>query len=145
MISHHRKMFEDIWKFRNIPLDSFKLDRMDSSYREKLSLELGSEMCKAWIIKQADLPVASGAISLSSMVPTPDDPSFHIAYVHSIFTENDCRKKGLADRIIKEIVEYCESRRIGCIILHSSEAGWSVYLNNGFIVSNNVMSLNLSV
>jgi hypothetical protein len=82
LVNHHRWMFEEIWKYRNLELDEQKLKDMDVAYKAKLDEEITNGICKAWILKDEKRTVASGAISIASMVPLPSDPSFQVAYLH---------------------------------------------------------------
>ncbi len=143
LIAHHRKMFEEIWAVREMKLDSRKMLEMDEAYKKKLSEELKTNACKAWVIKVEDEIVAGGAISIVSMVPLPDDSSYKVAYVHSVYTEPEYRAKGLAALIIKQIINYCRQNQINRITLHASDAGKSIYEKLGFIVSESSMNLML--
>jgi GNAT superfamily N-acetyltransferase len=136
-------MFEEILNARNLELDENKLKEMDVAYRNKLNKEFKTGICKAWVIKDEDQIIASGAVSITSMVPNPDDSSYYIGYLHSIFTENEFRKRGLAERVVRCILEYCESKNINRLLLNTSEAGRSVYDKIGFKNSDNTMVINL--
>lgn len=143
LVQHYRRMFEEILHSRNMELDKQKLKEMDVAYRNKLNEEFKTGICKAWIIKEGDQIIASGAISLTSMVPNPDDSSYYIGYLHSVFTENEFRKRGLAERVVRCILDYCKSKNINRVLLNSSEAGRSVYDKIGFKNSDNTMIKNL--
>jgi N-acetylglutamate synthase-like GNAT family acetyltransferase len=143
LVQHYRRMFEEILDSRNLELDEQKLKKMDVSYRNKLNEEFRTGICKAWVIKEGDQIAASGAISITSMVPNPDDSSYYIGYLHSIFTENQFRKRGLAERVVRCILDYCKSNNINRVLLNTSEAGRSVYDKIGFINSDNTMIKNL--
>lgn len=143
LVQHHRRMFEEIRKSKNLAMDKQKLNEMDISYRDKLNNEIKNGICKAWVIKEKDQIIASGAISITSMVPNPDDSSYYIGYLHSVFTENEFRKRGLAEKVVNGILDYCKSNNINRVLLNASEAGRSVYEKIGFIKSDTAMIINL--
>ncbi len=143
LVSHHRKMFEELWIQRNLELHEEKLKEMDEAYEQKLNEELAAGLCCAWIIKEKEKVIASGAISIVSMVPLPSDSTYRIAYLHSVYTEKDHRNTGLAGMIVKTAIEYCKAKQIKRMSLHASESGKSIYEKVGFEDSTNAMSISL--
>jgi len=81
-----------------VSVDAGAGDAMESAYRAKLSGELASGECKSWVIEMEKAIVASGAISIVKMVPTPFDISCRMAYVHSMYTEKEQRGCGCASK-----------------------------------------------
>jgi GNAT superfamily N-acetyltransferase len=136
---HHRKMFEEIWekKGKNIDISIYK--KIERAYAQKLKKEFLSGICKAWVIESENKIVASGAISIVSFVPTPDDLSSSIAYLHSMYTEKEYRNNHFANHIIKKAVQYCKENRIKRIILTASDAGRPIYEKIGFRLSPDTM------
>jgi GNAT superfamily N-acetyltransferase len=143
LVQHHRWMFEEIWNTRNLELNKQNLKEMDVAYQKKLNEEITNGICKAWVIKEDDQIIASGAISITSMVPNPADSSYLVGYLHSVFTENEFRKKGLAKIVVRSILDYCKSKNINRVQLNASEAGRSVYEKLGFKNSDITMTINL--
>ena len=143
LVQHHRRMFEEIWNFRSLELDKQKLKEMDAAYKNKLDEEITNGICKAWVVKNEMKIIASGAISIASMVPLPADSSYRVAYIHSVFTEDEYRNQGLAESVTKKILDYCKSKDIYRVLLNASEAGRSIYEKVGFKISDNTMSINL--
>ena len=144
LVGHHHRMFEEIWNFRNLVVDRQKLDDMDAAYQDKLESEFVDGTCKAWLVKEGDHIIASGAISVVSMVPTPVDSSCRVAYLHSVFTENTRRKKGIAELIVRKILDYCQSKDINRVILNASEVGRPLYEKIGFKLTENAMTIILN-
>ena len=143
LVKHHHKMFHEIWIHRRLRIDARQFELMDKAYTEKLNQELGNGTCTAWYIKQEDKIVASAAISLNSTVPRPDDPTYKVAYLHSVFTEPDYRKNGFANLITKHAINYCKSQGIKRMNLGASDAGRPIYEKIGFKPS--VTSMQLSI
>ncbi|MDM8550454.1 GNAT family N-acetyltransferase [Desulfobacterales bacterium HSG2] len=141
LVRHHRLMFEEIWTLKGLDYDISKLEEMDNAYAKKLQKQLTNNTSKAWFIEDISKIIASGAVSIISMVPVPDDPSDRVAYLHSIYTERGYRNRGFARRIAETAIHYCKSQGIRRMILNASDAGRPVYEKTGFRAADNVMRL----
>lgn len=129
---HHRLMFKEIWEKRGLPFEDTLADEVEQAYSRKLSEEFQTGSCKSWLIEREGRSVASGAITIVNMVPTPNDLSTKVAYLHSMYTETEHRGKNLAGRIVKTALEYCKAKHIKRIFLNASEAGRPIYERIGF-------------
>ena len=141
LVRHHRLMFEEIWTLKSLNYDISNLEEMDKNYAEKLQKQLRNNTVKAWLIEDISEIIASGAVSVISMVPLPDDPSDRVAYLHSIYTEKGYRSRGFAHRIAETAIHYCKSQGIRRMMLNASDAGRPVYEKTGFQAADNVMRL----
>ncbi len=141
LVVHHRKMFEDIFRYRKIEIIPSQFEEMNDAYSKKLENELNKNGCYAWISRLGGEVISSGAVSLVSTVPTPVDPASTAAYVHSIYTEPGHRKGGASQLVMGTIVEFCRTEGIRRVTLHASEFGRSLYEKMGFTLSDNSMSL----
>lgn len=139
LVLHYHKMFKEIYGLQKIKINKKEFNEMYKNYREKLRVELKNGICKAWILKKSNKILASGAISIISMVPVLNDPSCKVAYLHSIYTEKKARGKGFAKQIVKKTIDYCKSEGIKRIILNTSGEGKSLYEKIGFQKSDNSM------
>ncbi len=138
---HHRKMFEEIWEKKGEDIDSSRFAEIERTYIQKLRRQLPDGSCKAWIFEDEHRIIASGAISIVSFVPTPQDLSSNVAYLHSMYTENDQRNKHCAKRIVKQALHYCKAHGIKRVILNASEAGRPIYEKIGFQAAPEIMRL----
>ena len=141
LVAHHHKMFEEIWTLIGFEIDGHQFKAMDKAHEEKLRKESTDGTCKAWVIRNGDKIVASGAISINSMTPTPYDPSYRVAYLHSIYTDPEYRKRGFAELLTKEAIRYCKSKGIKRMILEASDAGRPIYEKLGFQPSGRTLRL----
>jgi GNAT superfamily N-acetyltransferase len=143
LVTHHHKMFKEIWTLKGLEIDAHQFEEMDKAYTKKLNEELVNGTCTAWVVKKEDKIVASGSISIHSMVPRPDDSSYRVAHLHSVFTEYDYRENGFASLITKNAIHYCKSRGIKRMTLEASNAGRPIYEKIGFQPA--VSSMQLSI
>jgi GNAT superfamily N-acetyltransferase len=143
LVKHHHKMFEEIWTLKGLEIDAYKFDEMDKAHTRKLNEELPIGTCIAWMLKKEDNFVASGAITINSMVSMPEDASYKVAYLHSIYTEQGFRKKGFATLITKKAIDYCRSQGIWRMNLGASDAGRPIYERIGFKPSDSSMELSI--
>ncbi|MBN1166401.1 MAG: GNAT family N-acetyltransferase [Methanospirillaceae archaeon] len=141
LVSHHLRMFEELWDRKGTPLDLDQADRVGREYAAKLKKELPSGVCTAWVVGNNNAIVASGAISVMSYVPRPDDPGCRIAFLHSVFTEPPMRHHHYASRIVKEAVSFCREEGIGRIYLNASDEGRFIYEKQGFTPVDTMMLL----
>jgi GNAT superfamily N-acetyltransferase len=138
---HHRKMFEEIWEKKNRASDPALLSALEEEYARKLTDELKSGTCIAWVTVLEGRIVSSGAISILSYVPVPHDLSSKIAFLHSIYTEKPYRNHHFAQGITREATRYCRQQGIRRLYLFSSDDGRSIYEKNGFMPVDNLMML----
>ena len=143
LVDHNRRMFTEIWSLRSIEYDQKNLAIMDTEYNAKLHKEMADGTCTAWVIKEKKRILASGSVTIVSMVPTPTDPQCKVAYIHSLFTENDFRRKGFSKRIMGSIVDHCKNQGIKRLMLNTSEAGKGNYEKFGFKLADNSMRKHL--
>jgi GNAT superfamily N-acetyltransferase len=141
LVAHHHKMFKEIWIKLEFEIDTHQFEAMDKAHEDKLREEITNGTCRAWVIGIGNKIVASGAISIDSMTPTPYDFSYKVAYLHSIYTEPEYRNRGFAECITKEAMVYCKSQGIRRMILEASDAGRSIYEKVGFQPSGRTMRL----
>ena len=125
-------MFEEIWEKKGQPIDNSAGNEIEQAYSLKLAAELQAGSCRSWLIEKGEQVVASGAITIVSLVPTPNDLSTRVAYLHSMYTEPERRGKNLASRIVRTALAYCKANGVRRVILNASEAGKPIYEKIGF-------------
>ena len=138
---HHRIMFGEIREKSGNPADPEVLGVVGIEYAKKLVREIPSGDCVAWILQLGDRAVASGAVSIVSYVPVPHDPFSRIAFLHSIFTEQEYRNRRFGSRITQAAAGYCKSLGIRRLYLFASDAGRPLYTRAGFVPVPNALLL----
>ena len=134
-------MFEEIWEKKGQQIGNSASIEIEQAYLRKLSKELPAGSCRSWLIENGNQIVASGAITIVSLVPTPNDFSSKVAYLHSMYTEKGLRGKNFADCIVRKAIEYCKAEGIKRVILNASEAGKPIYERIGFSASPEMMRI----
>ena len=141
LIKYHRKMFEEIREKTGRPVDLPMLAALENEYSVKLVREIPSGACIAWVVPIGDRIISSGAVSIISYVPVPHDLSSNIAFLHSVYTEKEFRRRHFARRITQAAADYCRDRGIRRLYLFASDSGRRGYEKAGFVPVPNTMLL----
>jgi GNAT superfamily N-acetyltransferase len=136
LVSHRRKMFEDMAALNGEPYGRAGLDAMDAAYAVQLSYEIPAGSTRVWVIEEAAHIAASGALKFIDWLPRPDGLCRGLVYVHSVYTEPAFRGMGLARRILNAMIEYCRDNGWPRVSLHASEMGRGLYDDLGFKPTN---------
>jgi GNAT superfamily N-acetyltransferase len=132
LTDHHLAMFREIHQLMDKPVSESDFEKTGRTYREKLHRQLTNGTCTAWVYVSDSSIVASAAVSLLEGIPVPDDPLVTVAFVHSVYTLPEYRRRGYARQLMQEILMFCEQRGIRRIDLVASAAGEGVYTGLGF-------------
>ena len=138
---HHRKMFEEIWQQKGLRIEIGRAKELESAYIDKITKQIPEGVCKAWVIRNDDEIIASGAITVVSYAPIPSDLNHNIAFLHSMYTEKSHRQKKCAQKIVERAIQYCQENGISRILLNTSDAGKPIYEKAGFVSSPETMRL----
>jgi GNAT superfamily N-acetyltransferase len=90
----------------------------------------------AWIGWIDDQAAGSAAVLWFPHPPTPSNPIGLEAYVLSVFTRPEFRRRGVARALMNEIVEEARRRGIHRVWLRFSNEGRPLYVDLGFAESN---------
>ena len=131
-------MFQDMG---DVSDDAFEILRAKARLRLKEWLESGDYI--SWLATPADKPetvVAGAGVQLQPILPRPLDASTigegRQGTIVNVFTEPQWRRRGIAGRLVKEIITWSWNERIDRLLLHASDDGRSVYKRLGFIAGN---------
>ena len=83
----------------------------------------------------------TGGVSFYQIMPTYHNPSGKKAYIMSMYTHPDYRRKGIAYKTLDKLV--CDARRKGItsISLEATAMGRPLYEKYGFVKMNDEMEL----
>ena len=141
LVDHRRRMFEDMAVARGRVYPVADLDAMDAAYTLYLRSHLADGTLRAWVVEVAGQIVASGAVSFLTWPPRPDDLAERLALLHSVYTAPECRRRGLARRIVQTAIEACRAEGLRRLTLHASADGRSLYESLGFEPTNEMRLL----
>ena len=136
LVKHRHGMFVDMEALKGGTLDQRGLDAMDMAYASYARACLMDGRMQAWIVADADRAAASGAMLYTDWLPRPDGKQSVLAYVHSVYTEPDYRRRGLARRILVAMMAECRARGLPRLTLHASDQGRGLYEQLGFVPTN---------
>lgn len=146
---HHRLMFEEmrmVEERKTLPtrccsrtlsdVTSTKppvdFEALERAQMAKLEQQFADGSCVAWIAEQQEEMVASGGISIIKTVAIPEDRNFEVAFLHSMYTIQAMRGRGIASTIIDRLLDHCRQQGLRRILLNASEAGRDIYRKKGF-------------
>ncbi|MDO4589239.1 MAG: GNAT family N-acetyltransferase [Fusobacterium sp.] len=92
-----------------------------------------------WFVEIDKKIVAVASMCIFCKIPYYNKPVGLEGYILNVFTTSDKRKRGLATKLIKEIIKFSENNSIRKLWLNSSEAGKNIYKSLGFMEKNNEM------
>jgi GNAT superfamily N-acetyltransferase len=128
LVEHRQRMWQAMARFT-----ADEHARASAAYRRWLRPRLGSGSAAAFVVEGAGgRPLASGVVWLQGAQPRPSWGGTRQAYLMSVFTEPDERRKGHATRITRAAVRWAKARGVDRMALHASEAGAHVYRKLGF-------------
>ena len=136
LVSHRRKMFEDMAALEGRQHDQAELEAMDNAYAVLLRYEIPAGSTRVWVIEIDGRIAASGALRLTDWLPRPDGSRRGLMYVHSVYTAPEYRRQGLARRILTAIIDDCRVNGWPRLTLHASELGRGLYEDLGFKPTN---------
>lgn len=133
LVTHRRRMFEDMARLNNRAIDPAALDAMDAAYLEYIHAHLADGSLAAWVITFDGQICASGAVSIQAGLP-PHHANLagSKAYLHSVYTCPEHRRQGLARRIVEQAIQYCKEQGHTVLDLHASSEGRPLYELLGF-------------
>jgi GNAT superfamily N-acetyltransferase len=76
--------------------------------------------------------VASGAVTISTRLPTPPNPTGAYAYIQWIATDDEFRGRGYARAVMAALLAALDGRDIPAVELHATPMGEPLYRTLGF-------------
>lgn len=86
---------------------------------------------------------AIGGICYFRLMPTPEIPAGHKAYIMNMHTRPNYQRRGVASRLLGLLIQDAKERGVACIALEASAAGKPLYAKFGFKPANDEMILYL--
>lgn len=132
LTSHRRSMFSDMG-YR----DAAALDAMCAAFRPWLVAKMKAGEYLAWLATDSDSAVVAGAgLWLMDWPPHMVGGAARRGNILNVYTRPDCRRRGLARRLMETALARSRAHGIRVVILHASEEGRELYLRMGFKPTN---------
>jgi GNAT superfamily N-acetyltransferase len=132
IVRHRREMFFDMGH-RDVAM----LEELVNSFRPWLVEKLSKEEYHGWFAIAEDGSVAAGAgVWLMNWPPGLYTSEPWRGNILNVYTEHGHRRRGLARQLVTAVVEWCGTKGIHVVILHSSEQGRRLYEALGFQATN---------
>ncbi|CAG0947839.1 diamine N-acetyltransferase [Anaerolineae bacterium] len=129
---HRRAMFQDM---RSTTPEQAQAG--DAAFQRWLPDRLADDEYRAWFAMNARGEVVAGVgLWLIPWAPSPDDQSPLRGYVMNVYTRPECRRQGLARRLMNTLIEWCCQQNIRLVVLHASKDGRALYESLGFRQTN---------
>lgn len=148
LLAYHRvAMFRDMGK---LPADQEEpLERATASF---LSESLPSGEYLAWIAESKDARaerIGGAGVQLRTLMPRPRSgaPGIELgpeAIVLNVYVESRWRRRGVAEALMRAVLETLTARGIGRIVLHPSDDGRPLYERLGFVPTNEMLLTELT-
>jgi len=135
---HRARMFQDMGE---VPPNLFETFRAKS--RDRLHDALARGEYVGWLAgleNDSDIIVGGAGVHLHRTLPHPLSRSALAEGRHgvivNVFTEPEWRRQGVAEMLLRQIIEWARAERLDRLVLHASEEGRALYERLGFITSN---------
>jgi GNAT superfamily N-acetyltransferase len=131
ILRHRRGMYEDMdYK------DSDALAAMISATAPYLAKAVAEGSFRTWLALLDGRPVASGSVLISPWPSHPYDGQCKRATILNVYTSPEHRRKGIARRLMRTMIEWCKTEQFAAVYLHASKDGGSLYEQLGFEPTN---------
>ena len=132
LVHHRLAMFEEMG-FQ----DAAQLKCVENASREYFSNSLRSGKYVAWLAEGLNgRVVGGGGIVIADWPGYPGETRAERAWILNMYTEPAARRFGLANQLLKIIVEWCRKHGFRMVSLHASSAGRPIYERAGFLQTN---------
>ncbi|MDE6434468.1 MAG: GNAT family N-acetyltransferase [Lachnospiraceae bacterium] len=98
----------------------------------------------AYLVFDGNRFVGAGGVSYFRVMPTYHNPSGNKAYIMNMYTNPIYRRRGIAYKTLKLLVEDAKERGVTAISLEATDMGKPLYEKFGFVKMNDEMELPLS-
>jgi GNAT superfamily N-acetyltransferase len=118
-------------------IDRAAAAELDAAERRYLAQAMPAGTFVAWLVEHEGRIVAGGGLQLRTLQPRPGfvrgEPE---GLVVSMWTEPSHRRRGLGNRVMDALLQWCRVRGIRRLTLHASSEGRALYERFGFRPTN---------
>jgi GNAT superfamily N-acetyltransferase len=131
ILRQRRAMYQDMGE-----KDSARLEAMAALSRSYLLRAMADGSFRAWLAFAGDRAAGGGAVVISPWPAHPYDLECRRATILNVYTPAEFRRRGVARRVMNEMIAWCRQQNFARVTLHASEHGRRLYESLGFEVSN---------
>ena len=140
VLAHHRAgMFRDMGELPDALRDT--LEQAATAYFAR-AIPKGRYV--AWVAYARDRPseiVGGAGLQLRELLPRPHRAQTRLmrgpqALILNVFTERPWRRRGVAEALMRELLEWCRENGVESVVLHASNEGRPLYEKLGFTPTN---------
>jgi GNAT superfamily N-acetyltransferase len=91
---------------------------------------------RAWMAEAEGRVIGGAGVTIVSWAGSPDDPAPRRGWIQNVYTEPEFRRRGLAQRLVDCVVEWCRKNGFVSVSLHASDFGRPLYEKMGFRQTN---------
>lgn len=113
--------------------DTFDMDKTGEFERHQLAEWLENGQFAAWVAEDASGRVIAGAgVSFYTLPPKPWNLEGRHAFISSMYTEPEHRKKGIGGQLLQAALDFVQAQGVETVTLHASKAAHNLYSSFGF-------------
>jgi GNAT superfamily N-acetyltransferase len=125
--------------------DPAQMDPADAAASAYLAQAMPARQFYGWLaVTLAGEAVGSGGVVFDQHPPGPTNISGRTGYIMNLVTDPRYRRRGIARRMMRTMVEWLAGQSIQRVTLHATDVGRPLYKELGFVDSNE-MSLRLEL
>jgi GNAT superfamily N-acetyltransferase len=137
VVAHRRCMFVDMGH-----RDDDAMQRMGEEFRPWLVRKMQRGEYLAWFAVDPEGAIVAGAgLWLMDWPPHMIGPGPWRGNILNVYTRPECRRMGLAGRLMDAALAWCLLNKVRTVILHASEDGRNLYQSMGFQPTNEMRIL----
>jgi GNAT superfamily N-acetyltransferase len=136
---HRAEMFRDMGE-----LPDSLYETLVEAARAYFTQAIADGRYVGWVAALDDAPsevIAGAGLQLRELLPRPDVARERLVrgpqgLVLNVYTERAWRRGGVADALMRELLQWCRGNGIESVVLHASEEGRPLYEKLGFTPTN---------
>jgi len=131
VLYHRRQMFIEMGD-----RDVRALDEMERASHAIFGEALRNGTYLGWFVEAEGRIVSGGGVLLVPFQPSPSQPRPTRPLIVNVYTEPPYRRRGLARRLMEEMVAWCRAQGYAGVSLHAANEARALYESMGFTPTN---------
>ena len=100
-----------------------------------------NKLWRCWIAEADGKLIGAVWLQLVEKIPNPRAEAEHHAYLTNFYIDESTRGRGMGTRLLRAVIDWCQTRDVHAIILWPTERSRSLYERHGFAVRDDLMEL----